>query len=260
MLEMTDVSIYYESKGENHHAAGPITLQVANSETCAIIGPSGCGKTSLLRILAGVQNNFEGRVRLDGEDLKPTLHRIAYIPQNSGFLRWKTIRNNCLLPVKIRKLPLDREVYFRLREIAQRMEIEDIMDRYPSQVSGGQLQRASVARSLMIKPDLLLMDEPFSALDALTREYAQNMLRCVLKDFKATAVLVTHSIEEAVFLADRVIVLSASPGKVIADITTLSSEYEDRSAVRYTKLTAIVRQLIKEEWEGYGEEENNSVC
>ncbi len=260
MLEMRDVSIYYESNGEQQQVAGPITLQVANSETCAIIGPSGCGKTSLLRIMAGVQNNFEGRVRLDGEDLKPTLHRIAYIPQNSGFLRWKTIRNNCLLPVKIRKLPLDREVYSRLREITNRMEIEDILDRYPSQVSGGQLQRAAVARSLMIKPDLLLMDEPFSALDALTREYAQNMLRCVLKDFKATAVLVTHSIEEAVFLADRVIVLSASPGKIIADITTLSSEYEDRSAVRYTKLTAIVRQLIKDEWEGNCEEEGNSVC
>lgn len=260
MLEVTEVSVYYDAKGEKKHVAGPVTLQVANRETCAIIGPSGCGKTSLLRIMAGVQNNYTGSVKLDGQDLKPDLHKIAYIPQNSGFLRWKTIRNNCLLPVKIRKLPLDSEVHSRLQEITRRMEIEDIMDRYPSQVSGGQLQRAAVARSLMIKPDLLLMDEPFSALDALTREYAQNMLRCVLKDFKATAVLVTHSIEEAVFLADRVIVLSASPGKIIADITTLSSDYEDRSAVRFTKLTAIVRQLIKDEWEGYGEEESNSVC
>ncbi len=260
MLELTEVNAYYKSNGEKHPVAGPIALQLADGETCAIIGPSGCGKTSLLRIMAGVQNNFTGRVRIDGNDLKPALHRIAYIPQNSGLLGWKTIRNNCLLPVKIRKLPLDSVVYSRLREITRRMDIEDILDRYPSQVSGGQLQRAAVARSLIIKPDLLLMDEPFSALDALSREYAQNMLRCVLKDFKATAVLVTHSIEEAVFLADRVIVLSASPGKIIADITTLSREYEDRSAARYTKLAAIIRQLIKDEWEGNGEEESNSVC
>ncbi len=260
MLEMTEVSVYYESNKAKHHAVGPITLQVADGETCAIIGPSGCGKTSLLRIMAGVQNNFTGRVKIDGNDLKPSMQRIAYIPQKNGLLDWKTIRNNCLLPVKIRKLPLDSEVYKRLREITRKMDIEDILDRYPSQVSGGQLQRAAVARSLMIKPDLLLMDEPFSALDALSREYAQNMLRCVLRDFKATAVLVTHSIEEAVFLADRVIVLSASPGKIIADITTLSSEYEDRSAVRYTKLATIIRQLIKEEWEGNCEEESDSVC
>ncbi|WP_242835666.1 ABC transporter ATP-binding protein [Ruminiclostridium josui] len=257
---MTEVSIYYDSKGEKKHVAGPITLKVSTSETCAIIGPSGCGKTSLLRILAGVQNNFIGKVRIDGEELKPTKHRIAYIPQNSGFLRWKTIRNNCLLPVKIRKVPLNEEVYSRLTEITRRMEIEDILDRYPSQVSGGQLQRAAVARSLILKPDILLMDEPFSALDALTREYTQNMLRSVLRDFKATTVLVTHSIEEAIFLADRVIVLSASPGKIIGDITTLSSEYEDRSAVRYTKLVAIIRQLIKDEWDENSEEESNSVC
>jgi ABC-type nitrate/sulfonate/bicarbonate transport system, ATPase component len=210
--------------------------------------------------MAGVKSNFTGSVKIDGANLTPTLHRIAYIPQNSGLFEWKTIRNNCLLPVKLRKLPLSDEVYSRLSEITRRMDIEDILDRYPSQVSGGQLQRAAVARSLIIKPDLLLMDEPFSSLDALSRESAQNMLRCILRDFKAAAVLVTHSIEEAVFLADRIIVLSSFPGKIIADITTLSGENNERSSARYTKLASIIRQLIKEEWEGTSEEKSNNVC
>jgi NitT/TauT family transport system ATP-binding protein len=104
------------------------------------------------------------------------------------------------------------------------------------------------------------MDEPFCSLDALSRETAQNMLRCVLRDFKAATVLITHSIDEAVYLADRVVVLSSFPGKIIADITTLSRENSDRSASRYIKLASIIRQLIKEEWDGNSEEKNNCVC
>ncbi|HEX2924766.1 MAG TPA: ATP-binding cassette domain-containing protein [Ruminiclostridium sp.] len=260
MLEIKDVSVYYETDGRKPRVAGPITLQVPNGQTCAVIGPSGCGKTSLLRVLAGVNSSFTGSVKLDGTDLTPVLHKIAYIPQNSGFLRWKTIRNNCLLPVKVRKIPLDGEIYSRLEQITRQLDIDGILDRYPFQVSGGQLQRAAVARSLIIKPDLLLMDEPFSSLDALSRESAQNMLRCVLGKFMSAVILVTHSIEEAVFLADRVIVLSSFPGKIIADITTLSREIGDRSAVRYSELASIVRQLIKEEREGNSEKKVNSVC
>jgi ABC-type nitrate/sulfonate/bicarbonate transport system ATPase subunit len=260
MLEIKNMSAYFGTIADRNRAVGPLNLHVENGEICTIIGPPGCGKTTLLRTLAGVIKDFQGSMKINGTTLNPFHNKIAYIPQEYGLFKWKTIKENCLLPIKIRNLPVKDETINVLNNLAKQLQIIEILDRYPTQVSEGQLQNAAIARSLIMKPDILLMDEPFSSLDLVTRQVAQSILKDVLRYFKVTTLIVTHSIEEAISLGDRVIVLSSGSGKVIADITALHSKDYSNTSNRYIKLTSIIRQLIKEEWRKNKDEKNTSVC
>jgi NitT/TauT family transport system ATP-binding protein len=260
MLEIKNMGVYFETNSNRILALGPLNLQAENGEICTIIGPPGCGKTTLLRTLAGVITDFQGSIKIRGTTLNPMQNKIAYIPQNYGLFKWKTIKENCLLPIRIRNLPVNEETILVLNNLAKQLSIVEILDQYPDQVSCGQLQNAAIARSLVLKPDLLLMDEPFSSLDSFTRQSEQSVLKNVLRQYKVTTLIVTHSIEEAIILGDRVIVLSSGSGKVIADITALHNKDYNSTSNRYIKLTSIIRQLIKEEWRENKDEKNTCVC
>ncbi len=248
MLELSNVSTYFDDATGSHSVFGPLDIQVSTGETCTIIGPSGCGKTSLLKTIAGLKSCYKGNILMNGEPLTPRNFKISYIPYGYGLLRFKTIKDNILLPLKIRNVQINKEVIFLLHYLTNQLNIESILDKYPECLTNWELQSTAIARGLIMKPDVLLMDEPFSNLDLLSRECAQKKLKKILREFNITTLLVTHSIEEAIFLGNRVIVLSSGTGRIIADITGLSSWDEDRSSARFIKIVSILRQLIKEDW------------
>ena len=213
MIRVSNLSAYYDTaKGRNMALKG-LNLEVPKGGICALIGPSGCGKSTLLRILAGIASNYEGEVSIEGAPVNPKSLSIGFIPQNYGLLPWKTVRDNIRLSWKV-KHP-ETPVPDGEEKMLARLGIgEEFLSRFPRELSGGQQQRASLARAFLLQPDVLLMDEPFSALDAITREEMQEVFFELWRAQAVTAVIVTHDIEEALYLGQTIVVLSPSPGRV----------------------------------------------
>jgi len=214
MINIKDLKVQYKNKDSQITAIEGIDLDIEKGEICAVIGPSGGGKSTLLKVLAGIIKDYEGNVLIDGKGVNPQTNRIGFIPQNYGLVKWKTAEENIFLSAKIKdkRRNVDKDYY---EEILRKLKIHDLKNRYPSELSGGQRQRISIARSFLLKPNLLLMDEPFSALDTMTREEVQELFLEVWKENRVTTVLVTHDIREAIYLGNKVVVVSSSPGKVI---------------------------------------------
>lgn len=191
----------------NEEALMGVSLDIEKNTACAIIGPSGCGKTTLLYTLAGLkkyENN--GQVIINGEEVKGVRKQTGLILQHMGLLPWKMVWDNVALGLKVRgfsKKAVNKMVYSMLAEL----DMLDYKDKYPGELSGGQKQRAAIARTLVTKPDLLLLDEASSALDEITREHIQNLILEIFKKHPITMVLVTHSIEEAVYLGQKIVIM-----------------------------------------------------
>jgi NitT/TauT family transport system ATP-binding protein len=211
MLELRDCSAGYGAA----RVLEPFSLTVSEGKTACIIGPSGSGKTTLLTLAAGLKRPETGTITLDGKEIVAGDERVGLILQQYGLFPWFTVADNVALGLRIRRVPsgLRREIV--ARELA-RLGLEDCAARYPNELSGGQQQRVAIARSMALAPRLLLMDEPFSALDAMTRESLQEILLSTLRERPLVVVVVTHSIEEAVYLGGTVRVLAGSPGRIVA--------------------------------------------
>ena len=173
MIQINNLNVCYKNHDKYTKVIEDVNLTVKKGEICAIIGPSGGGKSTLLKVLAGIIVDYTGEVLIDGIAVNPKTHRIGLIPQNYGLVKWKTVEQNILLSAKIKdgKNNIDIDFYERL---LKELKLKDFIKRYPSQLSGGQMQRVSMARALLLKPNVLLMDESFSALDAMTREDVQK--------------------------------------------------------------------------------------
>jgi len=208
--------IYRTADGGSVTALADTSLAVKDGEFICIVGPSGCDKSTLLRLLAGLDRPDQGHIQLNGHTVANPSRDVGVVFQSATLLPWLTIAANVSLPLRVggkSKAPsLDTN---DLLEIAG---LSGFGDKYPSELSGGMQQRAAICRALIRQPRVLLMDEPFGALDALTREHMNVELQRIWLATKKTVVLITHSISEAVFLADRVIVMSPRPGRVIADL------------------------------------------
>lgn len=224
-----------------------ISLSIAPGEFVCVIGPSGSGKSTLLRIVGGLIQPDSGEVEFDGRQLTKPQSDIGFVFQSTNLMPWRTVLENVLLPVQVqsgRKRDQDAD---RASDLLKLLGLDGFDTVYPKHLSGGMAQRVVLARSLMQNPKLLLMDEPFGALDALTRERMNLELLRVHQMQSMTVLMVTHSIPEAVFMADRVIVLSERPGRIVAEVPiTLPRPriIEQTASAEYGKLTMQVRALI----------------
>jgi ABC-type nitrate/sulfonate/bicarbonate transport system ATPase subunit len=210
-----DVGVTYHGVDADVVALSGASLQLAEGDSVAVIGPSGCGKSTLLLAMAGLLAPTSGNMEVGGEPVSRPRLRTSLILQDFGLLPWKTVRENAELGLRIRRYP-SSERRSRAAEALARVGLTDFLGLYPSELSGGMRQRLALARALALDADLLLMDEPLSALDALTREDLQDLLLALWLDRKHTSVLVTHSIEEAVYLGRSVLVMSPRPGRIAA--------------------------------------------
>ncbi|KAA6317604.1 NitT/TauT family transport system ATP-binding protein [termite gut metagenome] len=212
-VHICNLSVSYLSKNGSTRVLQDFSLNVSEGSIYAIIGPSGCGKSTLLHILAGILTNYSGEVLINGKRPDPKCLSIGLVPQNYGLLPWKRVRENIFLPeiIKKRNIP-DREEY--TKEILTALRLQSFLQRYPHELSGGQRQRVALARSFIQKPDLLLMDEPFSALDALTAERSRQLFLDIWQRHRVTTLFVTHNIDEAVSIGSQVVLLTPLPGQV----------------------------------------------
>jgi NitT/TauT family transport system ATP-binding protein len=208
--------VFRTREGENH-ALGPLDFDIEDGEFVSIIGASGCGKSTTMLIAAGLLTPSGGEIQVNGQVLDRPLTDIGIVFQDHLLLEFRTAIDNVLLQQRIRGL--DRKATLaRARELFQKLNLAGSENRYPSQLSGGMRQRVSIARALVHEPSILMMDEPFGALDAITRNQIRYDLEQLWMETKKTVIFITHSIEEAIGLSDRVLVMSNSPGRILEEI------------------------------------------
>jgi NitT/TauT family transport system ATP-binding protein len=216
LIEFVDVGVSYSRRGGGETIALERTsLTIANGEFICIVGPSGCGKTTMLHCLDGLHNPTSGRILIDGREITAPGRDRAMVFQSASLMPWRNVVRNVTYGLELQGVPL-REAIPRAQAMIELVGLVGFEDRHPGELSGGMQQRVNLARALVIDPEVILLDEPFAALDAQTRELMQTELLRVWDETKKTAVFITHQISEAVYLADRVVVMSARPGRVKA--------------------------------------------
>lgn len=251
MLLLEDVCISYQKKKQKYPIIQDLSLTIHEGEALVILGPSGCGKSTLVNALAGSLSIDSGHVffikEQQKQSLNPKTHKIGIIPQNYGLLPWKTVRENSILPLKIRKEKITEKITREMENIFSSLNISHLLDKYPKELSGGQVQRAAIARAFIQKPDLLLMDEPFSALDAITREEARELFLMIWEKNRPTTILVTHSIEEALYLGNTIIVMGSKNGEIKYRMENPYFGKLDPKSKDYLETKQLLREKLKSE-------------
>lgn len=230
---------------ESIPALSGISLTLGEKEFVSVLGPSGCGKTTLLRIIAGLDSATSGTIELDGEIIDSPSSRMAMIFQEYSLYPWRTVRDNVTFGLEVEgmKRPQAREVALTYLHL---VGLDEFADRYPYELSGGMRQRVAVARALAIEPQILLMDEPFGALDAQTRNMLQKELLEIWEKTRKTILFVTHSVDEAVYLSDRIVVLTTRPGRIRDIIESPLPRPRDRTSPEFARIRRYVLDLIDE--------------
>ena len=216
MISVEDLSLVFPSSDGDVEALSNINLSIKSGDFVSFIGPSGCGKTTLLRVIADLEQPTSGTLKVNGTDAQDArLNRLyGYVFQAPALFPWRNIRDNCALPLEISKQSNEHQNN-QVDKYLKMVGLQDFHNKYPWQLSGGMQQRASIARALCLNPDLLLMDEPFGALDEITRDYMNIELLRIWSETKKTVVFVTHSIDEAVLLSTHIVVMSPRPGRIL---------------------------------------------
>jgi NitT/TauT family transport system ATP-binding protein len=239
---------YKTQSGEVLSALQNISLEVEKGDFVSVVGPSGCGKSTLLKVLAGLIPYSGGTVQIDGTRVSGPNQRVGVVFQDPLLLEWRTVAENIMLPIQVLRLPYS-EYLIRCSELLEMSGLENFADSYPSELSGGMQQRVAICRALIFDPEILLMDEPFGALDAMTRDYMNLELLRLWQQSNKTILLITHSISEAVFLSDRVYVMSSRPGTIrdIAEIDLPRPRTLDHTAaVEFGGYVARIRKHFTE--------------
>jgi NitT/TauT family transport system ATP-binding protein len=215
LIELRNVSKTYGSGDGQVLSVKPLDFTINDGEFIVVVGPSGCGKTTLLKMLAGLLPPSSGEIRVGGRSIVKPHRDVGIVFQSALLLPWRRVIDNVMMPVEVKKLPVET---YRQRafDLLKMVGLTGFERKYPWQLSGGMQQRVSICRALVHDPKIVLMDEPFGALDAMTRERMNVELQRIQRETKKTVLLITHSIPEAVFLADRVVVMTARPGQIAA--------------------------------------------
>jgi NitT/TauT family transport system ATP-binding protein len=246
-IKVEGVAKRYSSRsGSAVQAVNPVSFHIPRGEFTSIVGPSGCGKTTLLKMIGGLMPPTSGTINYEGLAPGRTRPMLGMVFQDAVLLPWRTVLENVCLATEV--IRLDRKVAeARARGYIELVGLKGFEDKYPSELSGGMQQRASIARALVTDPSLLLMDEPFGALDAMTREYMNEELQRIWFDTRKTVLFITHSISEAVFLSDRVIVMTKRPSQV-KEIIKIDlprpRSIRDTTSERYGHYVERIRELL----------------
>ena len=227
LLEVKDVSLSYHSLSGETAVLSHISFELMPEEFLAVVGPSGCGKSTLLNLICGLLPAEQGTILMNGEPICKNSTRIGYMLQKDHLLEWRSIYRNVLLGLEIRR-ELTKENLAHIDHMLKLYDLDKFRSNRPSQLSGGMRQRAALIRTLALRPDLLLLDEPFSALDYQTRLNVSDDIGKILKTQKKPAILVTHDISEAISMADRVLILSRRPASVVK-IVPINLDLKDRT-------------------------------
>ena len=238
MISVSEVTKYFDG---GVHALAPSNLKIDTGEFVTIVGPSGCGKSTLLRIIAGLLDPTEGSIK------KPNSSLGAFVFQDAALLPWRNVQRNAELLMELEDGFSKQERVSRVSSALQQVGLEGFEKSYPHQLSGGMKMRLSLARALVLRPDYLLLDEPLSAVDELTRELLQEEIHSLWKKEKFTAILVTHNVTEAVYLSNRVVVMSPRPGQIIhvVDVPFKKRNQELRSSSKFTEIVSEISVKLR---------------
>lgn len=257
LVEMRGVSLAYGRGKDATLALADATLGIAKGEFIAVVGPSGCGKSTLMKLVTGLLPPTSGEIRVHGQRVAKPVRGVGMAFQNPTLMPWRTTRDNILLPLEVvephkRRFRANRAEYVaKVENLLRSVGLAGFGDKFPWQLSGGMQQRSNLCRALIHEPEILMLDEPFGALDAFTREDLWGVMQALWMERKFTAVLVTHDLREAVYLADTVYVMSKRPGRVIVrrhiDIPrprTLETTFEPH----FVEIVHELRDLIRQEY------------
>jgi ABC-type nitrate/sulfonate/bicarbonate transport system ATPase subunit len=242
-VHLDGVGMAFPTPTGEFRAVAPLDLAIETGSFVSLVGPSGCGKSTLFNIIAGLQQPTEGRVLIDGEDATGTIGRVGYMLQKDLLLPWRTVLDNVILGMEIQGVATSaaRE---RALPLLQRYGLAGFENLYPSSLSGGMRQRAALLRTLLFDTDVILLDEPFGALDAQTESHMQEWLMQLWADFGKTVVFVTHDVEEAIFLSDTVHVMGTRPGRVVETIPVSIARPRARASTLTPEFIAIKQRCL----------------
>lgn len=229
MIDVSNVTISFEEENQTHVILDDVSLNIEKGEFICLLGPSGCGKSTLLNAMAGFLKPTSGEIKIENQIVQKPSMKYVTIFQNYGLLPWRTVQKNVELGLETQKYSKEKKAKIASHYLKM-VRLEHAAKKRPAQLSGGMQQRVAIARALAVEPDILFMDEPFGALDAITRMKLQTDILEIAQDTKKTVVFVTHDIEEAVFLADRIVIMSANPGRIKALLTVQLPKHRDRTS------------------------------
>lgn len=243
-IEVQNVTKEFKQNSQTLTVLDQVSLTIKQGEFICLLGPSGCGKTTLLNILAGFEKATAGNVLIDGQKVTKPSSRYVTIFQNYGLLPWRSVRRNVELGLEAKKMPKSQrsetaEKYIRL------VGLEKFLNSHPAQLSGGMQQRVAIARALAVSPDIIFMDEPFGALDAMTRLQMQDDILAISRSQNKTIIFVTHDIDEAVYLADRIVVMSPNPGRIKEIVPVQLRNPRDRNGDDFIQIRDRVFSLFE---------------
>jgi NitT/TauT family transport system ATP-binding protein len=244
LIRLDRVAKTYQTGDGPVESLKPLSFDIGDGEFMAIVGPSGCGKSTLLKMVAGLLPVSSGEIAIHGVEVAGPPDDVGIVFQSPVLLAWRTVLRNVMLQIEMRKLPVGQFLP-KARALLKLTGLEDFENKYPWQLSGGMQQRASICRALVHDPAVLLMDEPFGALDAMTREKMNLELQRIWYETKKTVLFITHSIPEAVFLADRVLVMTERPGAIAAIYDVALSRPRSLAVMgdpRFVELTQTIRR------------------
>jgi len=243
-LRLDQVGMTFPTPNGAFTALAPVTLSISPGRFVSLIGPSGCGKSTIFNIVAGLLEPTSGRVLIDGADATATIGRVGYMLQKDLLLPWRNVLDNVILGMEIQGVPL-HEARERALPLLRRYGLAGFEHAYPNALSGGMRQRAALLRTLLFDTDVILLDEPFGALDAQTKLHMQEWLLGLWADFGKTVVFVTHDVEEAIYLSDEVHVMATRPGRIVESITVPIARPRQRHVTLTPEFIAIKERCLE---------------
>ncbi len=253
-IQIKNVNKIFSTGGREVVALDDINLEIARGEFICLLGPSGCGKSTLLNGIAGFSLPTSGSILIDGHEVVAPGPDRGMVFQEYALFPWMTVEKNIAFGLEIKKLPR-AQILEKVDGLLRMLNLQDFRDRYPKDLSGGMRQRVAIARVLALDSPIMLMDEPFGALDSLTRRNLQDELLRIWTSLKKTIIFVTHSIEESIYLADRIVVMTYRPGKIKRDIRIAMPHPRDPSSAEFNALKKELSLLVMEEQQRHYQEE-----